>query len=169
MALSIGQVLRGRKGTYRLLEALKGSAVFKAQVLPNSSIKSGLYDTSVSLEYFDCAEIKPSVVVKTEAEPEKPSLERELSNYRLPGIASCQHIRALYDVIGPDEDDTQTDNASTTEDPLCIVLEWMDLDLRSLPADEFRRQLNLPKIVAKSVLSALAVLKTQYNAIHTGE
>lgn len=47
MTLRIGQLLRGRKGTYRLVEALKAPTVFKAQVLPNSSVKSGLYGTSV--------------------------------------------------------------------------------------------------------------------------
>lgn len=44
MALSIGQILRGRKGTYRLMENLKAHTVFKAQVLSSSAIKSPLYD-----------------------------------------------------------------------------------------------------------------------------
>lgn len=44
MNLGIGQVLKGRNGTYRLLESLKTPTVFKAQVLPDSSIKPGLYD-----------------------------------------------------------------------------------------------------------------------------
>jgi hypothetical protein len=39
MALRIGQVLTGRNGTYRIIEALKNSTVFKAQVLPGSSIR----------------------------------------------------------------------------------------------------------------------------------
>jgi len=43
MALTIGQILKGRKGTYRLVEALKASTVFKAEILPVSSTKAGLY------------------------------------------------------------------------------------------------------------------------------
>lgn len=45
----------------------------------------------------------------------------------------------------------------------------MDHDLRSVPSHQFRENSNLPKIIAKSVLSALAILKTEYNAIHSGE
>jgi hypothetical protein len=33
MAMHVGQVLRGVKGTYQLSRSLKGSTVFKAQVL----------------------------------------------------------------------------------------------------------------------------------------
>jgi hypothetical protein len=43
MALRIGQVLRGGKGKYELLEQLKGSSVFKARVLSNSSIQGEWY------------------------------------------------------------------------------------------------------------------------------
>ena len=50
MALSIGQILRGRNGTYRLVEALKAPTVFKAQVLPNSSTKPGLYNSFTALK-----------------------------------------------------------------------------------------------------------------------
>ncbi len=53
MGLSIGQILRGRKGTYRLIEALKAPTVFKAQVLPSSSIKADLYGSLNVLKYLD--------------------------------------------------------------------------------------------------------------------
>jgi hypothetical protein len=43
MALRIGQVLRRGKGKYELLEQLKGSSVFKAGVLSNSSIQGEWY------------------------------------------------------------------------------------------------------------------------------
>ena len=107
-------------------------------------------------------------MVKTELGPEKTCLKRELHNYKLPAVASCPYIRTLYDVIGPGRDDAKVDNA-TTEDPLCMVFEWMDHDLRTVPSDQYRRNSNLPKIIAKSVLSALALLKTQYGAVHTGK
>lgn len=43
MALRVGQVLRGRKDTYRLVEALKDPKVFKAQALANPPIRTGWY------------------------------------------------------------------------------------------------------------------------------
>lgn len=42
MALNIRQTLQGRHRTYRLIEALKAPTVFKAQVLPISSIRPPL-------------------------------------------------------------------------------------------------------------------------------
>ena len=42
MALNIGQILKGRNGTYRLIDTLKAPRVFKAQVLSSSSTKAGL-------------------------------------------------------------------------------------------------------------------------------
>ena len=108
-------------------------------------------------------------MLKTEIGPEKTCLRRELSNYRLPAVASCQHIRTLYDVIGPDGEDAQNESISRTGDPLCMVFEWMEHELRTVPSDQFRQNSNLPKIIAKSVLLALALLKTQYGAVHTGE
>ena len=108
-------------------------------------------------------------MVKTELGPEKICLERERSNYKLPAVASCQHIRALHDVVGPDGDGIHAESISRTEDPPCLVLEWMEHDLRTVPPDQFRQNSNLPKIIAKSVLLALVLLKTQYGAVHTGE
>jgi len=46
MALRIGQVLRGGKGKYELLEQLKGFSVFKARVLSNSSIHGEWYGSA---------------------------------------------------------------------------------------------------------------------------
>lgn len=108
-------------------------------------------------------------MVKTGLGPAKICWEREYSNYRLRAVASCQYIRTLYDVIEPDGGDAPVENTPKTEDPLCMVFEWMEHDLRIVPSDRFRECSNLPKTIAKSVLSALALLKTQYNAIHSGE
>jgi hypothetical protein len=108
-------------------------------------------------------------VVKTELGPERICFKRESENYKLPVIADCRHIRALYDVIGPDEGDAQVFSISETEDdPVCMVFEWMDHDLRTVSSDQFRQHSNLPKVIARSVLSALALFKAQYNGIHTG-
>ena len=106
--------------------------------------------------------------MKTELGNEKTCFKRERDNYKLPAVASCQYIRTLYDVIGQDQDGAQGDDISATDDPPCMVFEWMEHDLRIVTSDPFRDHSNLPKIIAKSILSALAVLKTQFNAIHTG-
>jgi hypothetical protein len=49
MALNIGQTIRGRYRTYRLVEALKALTVFKAQVLPDLGNKPVLYVLSLHL------------------------------------------------------------------------------------------------------------------------
>lgn len=112
-------------------------------------------------------------MVKTEVGPNSQvSLQRELHNYRLAAVASSQHFRSLHDTFGTDKDDGDDGPVpydSTTEEPLCMVFEWMDTDMRGVPSYQFRQNANLPRTVAKSVLSALAVLKTKYNAIHAGE
>lgn len=50
--------------------------------------------------------------------------------------------------------------------PQCMVFEWMDTDLWQLPSGPFRSGSKLPKIVAKSVLGALAVFH-DLNGVHT--
>ena len=105
--------------------------------------------------------------MKTELGPQKICLKRERDNYGLPAIASCQYLRTLYDVVGPG-DSAQGDTTSTTGDPLCLVFEWMKHDLRTVPSNKFRENSIIPKIIAKSILSALAFLKKEFNAIHTG-
>ncbi len=108
-------------------------------------------------------------MVKTETGPKITGLKRELFTHRLPAIASCQYIRSLYDVIGPEEDSAGVENISTIKDPLCLVLEWMEHDLRTVRSDHFRQNSALPKITTKPVLSALALMKLQYSRMHTGQ
>jgi serine/threonine protein kinase len=107
-----------------------------------------------------------SAVVKTELGIEKICLKRERDNYALPAIASCKYIRKLLDIVQPDHGCRPVPK---TEEQICLVFEWMEQDLRTVPSALFRENSNLPKIVAKSILSALALLKDQYSAIHTGE
>ena len=42
MALSLGQIVKGRKGSYRLVEALLLPTIYKAQTLPGSLLKADL-------------------------------------------------------------------------------------------------------------------------------
>lgn len=139
MALRIGQVLRGAKGSYELLRPLKGSTVFKAKVLSQAN--------------------KPEwAVVKTAAtEIGKICLRREWGNYQIKEIATSPYFRRLHDTIYLEKE---------RKDPSCLVFEWMDHDMRGVYVQEFRSDPKLPRIVSKAVLSALDVLRT-LQAVHT--
>lgn len=173
MALRIGQVLVGQKATYTLVEALKASTVFKARSSsPRSATETGLYASSpyTFILKQNCSRCVFSAVVKTELGPKKTCLRREYHNYKLRAIASCQYIRTLLDVVPSGAADAlgRENGSVITEDPY-LVFELMDCDLRTVPSDEFRENSDLPKLVAKSVLSALVLLHNQYGAAHTGE
>ncbi|KAF2253495.1 kinase-like protein [Trematosphaeria pertusa] len=140
MALRIGQVLRGGKGKYELLEQLKGSSVFKARVLSNPSIQA-----------------EWAMVKSAATKDEKMCLKREYRNYGIHEIASSPYIRAMYDTVRSNGDQ---------DDPSCLVFEWMDHDMRSVRADQFRGDPRLPRVVSQAVLSALKLFKT-LNAVHT--
>jgi serine/threonine protein kinase len=47
-----------------------------------------------------------------------------------------------------------------------MVFEWMDTDLWQLPSKPFRSGSELPRIVARSILEALAVFEDE-NGVHT--
>lgn len=106
-------------------------------------------------------------MVKTASDEHKFVLDREYDNYKLPDIASCPYIRSLIDII-PDSDDAPGEDASSATETPPLVFEWMEQDLRTVPSEKFRETSNLPKLIAKSVLSALALLKSRYNGIHSG-
>jgi hypothetical protein len=98
-------------------------------------------------------------MVKTAAtEHEQISLKREHHNYKLDKIATSPFIRTLYDTVQLEQN---------ADDQSCLVFEWMDHGLNSVPAWEFRSHPTLPRVVSKTVLSALDTLKT-LNATHTG-
>lgn len=111
-----------------------------------------------------------SAVVKTALEPTKKALRRERNNYLIPGIRSSPYIRSQYDILERDphsgEGPPQADETAAA--PPGMVFEWMEYDLWQVPSERFRRNSVLPKVISRSVLSALALLKTQYDAIHTG-
>lgn len=170
MILSTGQVLKGRNASYRLLDALRAPTVFKAQVLDTRTVKSELY-AMLRVCNMRCASLPvPSAVVKTALEPKKKDLRRERNNYLIPGIRSSPYIRKQYDILKGDpysgEDPPQADETATA--PSGMVFEWMEHDLWHVPSERFRQNSTLPKVICRSVLSALALLKTQYDAIHTG-
>ncbi|KAF2761991.1 kinase-like protein [Pseudovirgaria hyperparasitica] len=163
MALRIGQVLRGAAGKYELVEALKGCSVFKARVLSSRTPSSG----------GEWAMIKTAT-----SDDEKMVLRREYRNYGIRDIASCAYIRRLRDVVavpaavdGEEEEEGggkggEGEEMMNTHDPDGLVFEWMDTDLRCVPASRFRGDARLPKGVSRAVLSALDVFRT-LGLVHT--
>jgi serine/threonine protein kinase len=68
----------------------------------------------------------------------------------------------MVDLIGCDE----SKNSQKPPLPQCMVFEWMDTDLWQLPSKPFRSGSQLPRIVARSILEALAVIDSEYG-VHT--
>ena len=166
MALGAGQILRGSKGTYKVLKSLKALTVYKAQVLSGSRRDAGWYVSNHWRRSF--AYSNYSAVVKTaESDLENAALSREYHGYKISDIASSPFVRTLYDSVGS-FDGSVGEGDAAMEDSLCLVFEWMKTDLRLVSSHRFRRDSKLPKIVSKSVLSALDLFKG-YKLIHTGE
>ncbi len=55
-----------------------------------------------------------------------------------------------------------------SEEPPCLVFEWADHTLWDVGAEPYRKDLVLPKAIAKSVLAALDLFASG-NAMHTGQ
>lgn len=67
----------------------------------------------------------------------------------------------MLELIGHDEPPTDT-----PRQPRCMVFEWMDSDLWQIPSKSFRSGSHLPRIIARSVLNALAVFDED-GGVHT--
>ena len=107
-------------------------------------------------------------MVKTAVgELENVALKREHYNYKIPDIASSPYIRTLYGAAGSFEGNINHVGAAA-EHPPCLVFEWMETDLQSLTSHQYRRDARLPRIISKSVLSALDIFK-RFDVTHTGE
>lgn len=101
----------------------------------------------------------PRAVIKSaDTEDEELALQREYSNYRIPEIASSLYIRSLHDIVPAGED---------TLKARCLVLEWMDTDLRCMTGAHFRGNKKLQWTVSNTVLNAFEIFKS-LQKIHTG-
>lgn len=92
--------------------------------------------------------------------PRDITYTHERACYEVEAIAQSPYIRAQIDTIGHDveiNDDSQQQY---------MVFEWMDTDLWQLPSERFRSGSQLPRIIAKSVLQALAVFQ-DLDGVHT--
>ena len=56
----------------------------------------------------------------------------------------------------------------SSEDPPCLVFEWMGSTLRYLPPEPYRGRSVLPKAIARSVLNALDLFASA-NEMHAGQ
>lgn len=86
---------------------------------------------------------------------------RERRSYTFDSIARSTYIRPLLELVGHDET-----LAGGTQQPQCMVFEWMDTDLWRLPSKPFRAGSQLPRIIARSVLEALVVFDGD-GGVHT--
>jgi len=167
MALRAGKIIRGAIGTYELLDVLKAPSVYKAKVLSGPRINKRWYVSVSVLERLIVYSNYRAVVKTAVGELENVALKREYNSYKVPDIASSPYIRTLYDAAGSFEEGVGKSGVAA-EDPLCLVFEWMEADLRSLSSHKYRRDSCLPKIISKSVLSALIIFK-RHNVSHTGK
>ncbi|CAI7573741.1 unnamed protein product [Penicillium glandicola] len=112
-SLAPGNILRGKHWNYRILNLVKGdnthiSTVFKAEVIPHENAHGDLTPKAPKWAF-----IKRALLSDTTA---TLNLEREIHAYRLPGVASTQCFRKMYDEI----------------DDSTIALEWLDTTLAEL-------------------------------------
>ncbi|OBT54029.1 hypothetical protein VE04_03551 [Pseudogymnoascus sp. 24MN13] len=145
MVHAVGRILKGQKASYEILAFLKGQTVAKAKTLPlgpGSRPGPGLYIPPVASR----------VVIKDLI------FERELDTHRIPAIEESPYIRQLVDVIHPED--------GAPGEPKKLVFEWMDTDLWKCRPHGNLSHPNLPQVISKSVLEALAVFQG-LNAVHT--
>ncbi len=103
---------------------------------------------------------------------ERLALDNEYQMYEGPGpVKESPFIRKLHDVVGPWE---WVENRGTarydkiSEDPPCLIFEWMDHVLWDVRSEPYRQRSVLPKVIAGSVLKGLDLFSTA-SAMHTGK
>lgn len=165
MSSLIGQIIKGTRASYRILQPLKGDTVFKAHVLESRDIDEKWWGTvlprSVSRNVSNNPVYRAVLKMAKDELKHRGVLRREYRRYQHPRIAASPFIRKMYESIGDIEDI----HGPMPEVPPCLVLEWMDADLRIVP--QKYRNGDLPRQIAKSVFGALQVFRGM-NMVHTG-
>ncbi|KXG53972.1 uncharacterized protein PGRI_010220 [Penicillium griseofulvum] len=145
-SLTPGQVLRGVRWNYRILEHIKGdnthiSNIFKAQVVPrNTRVATKVPKVPQWLTLPPRALIK---VAWPNDENTTKCLQREVLTYRLPGVASAECFRKLYDII----------------DDSTIALEWLDTTLAEVKYHPDMKIYSLIKSVLRAAFTSCVVLE----------
>ncbi|KAI9755845.1 MAG: hypothetical protein M4579_004127 [Chaenotheca gracillima] len=147
----IGRILTGQKASYKVLDSLKKGSVFKVGVLRPSAIIAERQQAQLA-------------VIKTEPieRNRKIFYQRELDNLAIPAIASSRYVRGLQDYVGHGS----MESVLGAPQQRSMVLEWMDTDLWKSRFQTPHPEADLPRIMAKSVLEALAVF-ADLRGIHT--
>jgi hypothetical protein len=150
--LLLNQVLKGRKGFYRVIKSLAQN-VYQANI-------EGTCTLSVLLSKL----LRPrsltqlSVVIKMAPEAQNLFIN-EINTYQHDCITQSPYIRSLREYIN-------------NSDSHCLVLEWMDNTLWETKEASIQAKAKVFKTVAKSCLEALAVFRNMDGTgpyLHAGE
>jgi len=106
---------------------------------------------------------------QADTELRKKDLRRELQQYDHADSNQCDYILTLYDFVDSDVDEPSDADEATDEVPFCLIFKWMEQNLKMTPPDPYREKSVLPKVVAKSILSALARINKEGGSVHTSK
>jgi hypothetical protein len=96
MTLGLGQILRGSRGTSKVLTVLKAPTIYKSRY--SQALRAKQDSTFRPLDVLNIIQLTTgSAVVKTAGtDLEKVALRREYNNYQTPEFASSPYIRSIY-------------------------------------------------------------------------
>lgn len=85
-------------------------------------------------------------VVKTDTPDRWRWLKRDYEAYQGPNVKNSKHIRSLYDTINKYRKESDFENAAAFEaaasdEPFCLVLEWLDVPLSELNPAKYKHNL----------------------------
>ena len=103
-------------------------------------------------------------------QPGSVSINGERRSYCLTDIQHSLFFRRCLELLDPrdiaeSKGPDQMDGTADSENQ-CMTFEWMDNFLWQIPSAPYRSDSELPNVIARSVLSALALLKRELDAIH---
>lgn len=170
MAIYVGQLIKGARATYKLVQLLKSNTVFKAQIVDSFDLNNNWYVcqnvSATETDSFVAYNLIRAIVKTCSSDLDQILLAREYRSYQIPDFATSPYIRHMLEAIGMPQEQGNNSIAPALHPP-CLIFEWMDTDLWHVPSKPFRNDTELPKVVCRSVLSALAIFK-KHGKTHTG-
>ncbi|CBX94310.1 hypothetical protein LEMA_P122890.1 [Plenodomus lingam JN3] len=161
MGLEIGQNIEGDKGMYQIVQPLKGSTVFKAEII-EGDFASDRWSVPAAAHHFKpVADFNPRAVVKTALTySEKKNLQQEYDFHKNLSRELSPHIRSLRDTVKGQDPEAA---------PLCLVFEWMERAMGRLirGGPEFLKNPSLLRAISKSTLLVLEAMESS-NPEHIG-
>ncbi|RDW83624.1 uncharacterized protein DSM5745_03950 [Aspergillus mulundensis] len=137
-SLAPGHILQGASWDYRILNPLNGDNTHTSTVLKAEIISRGTERVSSAPQWAVIKIAPPGDANAME------NMNRERQTYRLPGVASSECFRRMYDVI----------------DPSTIALEWMDTTLAEVKYKPDTRTYLLILSLLKAVLASCITLES---------